>query len=70
MTCRKDVSRLSELEKLGAIPLELDLGDSPEMIHEFAKKVLDIPSVKSNGGLDYLVNNAGYVQIGAVEELT
>ena len=53
-----------------SITLELDISAPVEIIDEFVKKVLEIPEVKSRGGVDILLNNAGYVQMGAVEEVS
>jgi len=69
-TCRKDTTRLADLERAGAITLELDISASPEVIQEFVRNVLELPQVKSSGGIDVLVNNAGYVELGAAEEIS
>jgi len=69
-TCRNDVSRLAELERAGAIILELDISASPQVVKNFVKTLDELPAVKSNGGVDILVNNAGYVHLATAEELT
>jgi len=67
-TCRNDVSRISKLKEAGAITLELDINAPVEVINSFVKDVLEIPEVKSRGGVDVLVNNAGYLALGALED--
>jgi len=69
-TCRSPVSRLADLEKAGAITLELDITAPIEQHKDFAKKVLESDVVKKNGGVDVLLHNAGYIQLGGVEEVT
>jgi NAD(P)-dependent dehydrogenase (short-subunit alcohol dehydrogenase family) len=69
-TCKNDTTRLSDLERAGAITLELDISATPEVVQGFVKKVLELPLVKSNGGVNILVNNAGYAPMGAAEEIT
>lgn len=69
-TCRGDTSRLSELEKAGAIALALDICASEQDVKNFVNRMLELTPVKANGGVDVLVNNAGYVTLGAVEEVS
>jgi len=69
-TCRGPTSRISELEKAGAITLTLDITASSREITDFAKKVLELPAVKERGGVDILVNNAGYLTMGGLEEIS
>jgi NAD(P)-dependent dehydrogenase (short-subunit alcohol dehydrogenase family) len=69
-TCRNDTSRLSDLQEAGAITLELDITSPDEKIIEFVRNILEIPEVKLSGGVDILLNNAGYVQLGALEEMS
>jgi len=69
-TCRGDVTRLADLERAGAIILELDISAPPGEIQEFCKNTLELQVVKENGGIDKLVNNAGYVQMGVAEEIS
>jgi len=69
-TCRRDASRISDLKEAGATILELDISAPYEVHQQFANTVLDLPIVKSNGGVDILVHNAGYVQMGAAEEVS
>jgi NAD(P)-dependent dehydrogenase (short-subunit alcohol dehydrogenase family) len=46
------------------VPLELDVTDSAAVDRAFAAAVARF------GGIDVVVNNAGYVHVGAIEELT
>jgi NAD(P)-dependent dehydrogenase (short-subunit alcohol dehydrogenase family) len=69
-TCRGDATRLADLERAGAIALELDISATPEVIQGFVNTVLEFPLVKSNAGVNMLVNNAGYAAFGAAEEIT
>ncbi|KAJ7494481.1 3-oxoacyl-reductase [Mycena galericulata] len=57
------VHTLADLEKGGAKALTLDITSSEAELAEFAAKVIAI-----YGQVDYLVNNAGYIQAGAIEE--
>lgn len=60
--------KAADVEKLISLGLEgvlLDVNDS-DSIHLALKHILE----KTNGTLDALFNNAGYVQAGAVEDLT
>jgi len=61
----RSVSKLEDHKKAGADILSLDVTASPSEI----KKVAD-EAYKLYGRLDYLVNNAGYTQIGGIEETT
>lgn len=56
---------LAMLSSRGFEPVELDVGD-PDSVSEAAKAALD----RCNGRLGGLVNNAGFAQYGAVEDLT
>jgi len=69
-TCRSPVSRLSDLEKAGAIIMELDVSAPAEKMKEFAKNVLELDAVRKNGGVDVLLHNAGYAQLGGIEEVS
>jgi NAD(P)-dependent dehydrogenase (short-subunit alcohol dehydrogenase family) len=62
-TARKDISRLKHLENGGAAVFELDV-TSPAT--EIKNKMAEI--IKIYGGVDVLVNNAGYIEAGMVEE--
>ncbi|KAJ7701478.1 3-oxoacyl-reductase [Mycena rosella] len=59
------VETLDSLEKLGAKVLTLDVTSSDAELTAFAAK-----SIAIYGQVDYLVNNAGFVQAGAVEEVS
>ncbi|KAJ7356401.1 putative short-chain oxidoreductase [Mycena albidolilacea] len=61
-TARK-VDTLTGLEEKGAKVLPLDVTSTPEALKEFAAKATSI-----YGQIDYLVNNAGFAQGGAIEE--
>ncbi|KAJ6566469.1 hypothetical protein B0H19DRAFT_990325, partial [Mycena capillaripes] len=56
---------LTELEDLGAKTLALDVTSTPAVLEQFATSAIAI-----YGQIDYLVNNAGFVQGGAVEEVS
>ncbi|KAK1222938.1 hypothetical protein PQX77_014215 [Marasmius sp. AFHP31] len=55
----------SDLKAKGAETLELDVTEPPDRLHEVAKK-----AIAFYGKIDVLVNNAGYVLVGAIEEST
>ncbi|MCJ1310875.1 hypothetical protein MMC25_004543 [Agyrium rufum] len=61
----RDVSRLAHLETLGAAVLELDVTWPTEMIQETIGKALEI-----YGHVDILINNAGYVVMQPMEEVS
>ncbi|KAJ7609997.1 hypothetical protein DFH06DRAFT_1485669 [Mycena polygramma] len=63
-TARK-VETLAALESLGAKTLALDVTSTPAALQEFATSAIAI-----FGQVDYLVNNAGYLQGGAIEEVS
>lgn len=56
--------RLSALKEAGAAVLELDVTASQEELNEKAKEAWAI-----YGHVDVLVNNAGYLEAGILEEL-
>ncbi|CEJ54395.1 hypothetical protein PMG11_00709 [Penicillium brasilianum] len=57
--------RLSELKEAGAAVLELDVTSPQEELDEIAKTAWEV-----YGHIDVLVNNAGYVESGALEEMS
>lgn len=63
-TARSD-GDLEELRAEGFDPIRLDLGDSAS-VTEAARMALEL----AGGTLGALVNNAGYAQLGAVEDLS
>lgn len=60
----RDASKLSELEQAGALVLSLDIGAGDEAVKKVVNK-----AIKALGSIDVLINNAGYVLEGAVEEV-
>ncbi|KAF5707616.1 ketoreductase [Fusarium globosum] len=64
-TGRNANTKLSHLEETGATILDLDVSSSPEVIKS---KIDEAWSIYD--GIDVVVNNAGYILSGAVEELT
>jgi NAD(P)-dependent dehydrogenase (short-subunit alcohol dehydrogenase family) len=55
---------LSALKDAGAAVLELDVTSSQEQLDEIAKTAWEI-----YGHIDVLVNNAGYIEGGILEEM-
>lgn len=63
-TARDDTERLKHLEEAGATVVELDLTAPQATIDVKINDMLQI-----FGGIDVLVNNAGYIEAGVVEEI-
>ena len=61
----RSVSRLAHLEAKGAAPLALDHNQSYDHVKDAVNAALKI-----YGGIDIVVNNAAYVQMGMLEETT
>ncbi|KAF8647535.1 hypothetical protein AX16_006642 [Volvariella volvacea WC 439] len=61
----RSLDRLDELKAQGADVLELDVTSPLETLQETAKKAVAI-----HGRVDVVVNNAGYILVGAIEENT
>ena len=64
-TGRNVAKKLAHLKDTGAAILDLDVTSPQIEIDEIVEKAIEI-----YGGVDVLVNNAGYNDIGTVEELT
>ena len=64
-TGRQASSRLEHLKNTGAAVLDLDVTASQA---DLDKKVIEALAIY--GTIDVMVNNAGYIESGAVEELT
>ena len=63
-TARRGHERLQSLKDAGAAILDLDVTASQEELDAIIKKALAI-----YGGIDVLVNNAGYIEAALIEEL-
>ncbi|KAF8652848.1 hypothetical protein AX16_004123 [Volvariella volvacea WC 439] len=61
----RSLNKLDELKAQGADVLELDVTSPLETLQETAKKAVAI-----HGHVDVVVNNAGYILVGAIEENT
>ena len=64
-TARRNIQRLQALKNAGAATLELDVQASQPELNRVIQEALGI-----YGGIDVLVNNAGYAEVGVLEELT
>ena len=63
-TARAPVSRLADLEQVGAATLEVDVSSDEESLFKIAEHAIAI-----YGHIDVLVCNAGYVELGMNEDL-
>lgn len=63
-TTRGDTSRIRSLEEAGAKTYSLDVTASSSEIKDVVTKI-----ISENGGLDVLINNAGYIEGGIAEEI-
>ncbi|KAF8644319.1 hypothetical protein AX16_008527 [Volvariella volvacea WC 439] len=61
----RSLDKLDDLKAQGADVLELDVTSPLETLHETAKKAVAI-----HGRVDVVVNNAGYILFGSIEENT
>ncbi|TFK69342.1 NAD(P)-binding protein [Pluteus cervinus] len=61
----RSISQIADLKEKGAATLELDVTAPQEKLDEIAKEAAAI-----YGQIDVIVNNAGYILVGAVEENT
>ena len=59
----RNVERIAHLEDLGAATLQLDVSTSQEELSSKAQEAISV-----YGKIDVLVNNAGYVHFGTIEE--
>jgi NAD(P)-dependent dehydrogenase (short-subunit alcohol dehydrogenase family) len=58
--------KLAHLAETGATILDLDVAASPDVIHDTIKAAWEL----FPGGIDVVVNNAGFILSGAIEELS
>jgi NADP-dependent 3-hydroxy acid dehydrogenase YdfG len=63
-TATGSIERLKHLKDLGAATLELDVTDSQDKLDAKVEEALDI-----YGDVDVLVNNAGYIEAGLLEDV-
>jgi len=61
----RSFSKLADLKERGAVVMELDVTDSLETLKDVAHRAVQV-----YGRVDVVVNNAGYAQVGMLEELT
>ena len=63
-TARNGVMRLQTLKEAGAATLDLDIRAPQAVLDRIVEEALTI-----YGGIDVLVNNAAYIEVGVLEEL-
>jgi NAD(P)-dependent dehydrogenase (short-subunit alcohol dehydrogenase family) len=63
-TARGDVARLASLKDAGAAVLSLDVTASQADINAKVEEAINI-----YGGIDVIVNSAGYIEAGIAEEI-
>lgn len=61
----RNVDKLKELKQAGADTLSLDVTAPLDQLKQIAETAYNL-----YGRIDYLINNAGYAQVGGIEELT
>jgi len=61
----RNIDTIKDLESAGASILQLDVTASPDSLHQIAKDAVAI-----HGHVDFVINNAGYSELGTIEELT
>lgn len=59
----RNADRITHLKEIGAATMQLDVTASQSELDRKAKEAIAV-----YGGVDVLVNNAGYTQFGTVEE--
>ena len=63
-TARRAKERLQHLEAAGAFILELDVAWPQQRLDDTIQQAIEV-----YGGIDVLVNNAGYVEAGLLEDV-
>lgn len=63
-TARRAKERLQDLEAAGAFILELDVTWPQQRLDDTIQQ-----AIQAYGGIDVLVNNAGYVEAGLLEDV-
>ena len=63
-TAARRVEKMADLEKLGGIPIKMDITVEEEVVAAVEQ------IAQNHGGVDILINNAGFATYGAVEDTT